>query len=542
MKIAVFNALIGLAGGGEKVALSIARAFEEAGHDVHLYTYEDESRSVDETISLLGLHRPRDIVVLKTPVIVRLLGVGGRFVRYRRLMLVKNFLDKIKNENYNLVVDTSSNAPTAVDISYIHFPASLSVGEGFRWRGYEWLVNRLLKKVVGNTRLVLTNSSWTLNLFRKVWGDNYKAEVLHPPVDVDFFSRRNSIVEVSARVFHERTGKIPVVVTGVRPPKDFLGREALEERRSFGELFVFGNFSVELGIDLRRIRCGIVHGATLGEIIQRIGRIGRGDVDEAWIGIVMPKIYVSHFSDLNEKVVSYNEFVEKLSQVIAQTLPVETCGESFIRSSSIGKIRMYLPLTSFLLYQIALWEYHEDVKKLVKKMIEMFNRLGVDDKNLEPLRKADSPEILIPLAFMRRGDYVRYVRDGVEDEASITTLLGNYDVKYENGRVVIKGVEKKPLYKLMTLTAVDASARAIREKSGRITSSKQALRDIRLEGDETLLKILRNRDIPLYITKEENNCMKVLTAFGHAIEIESQFSDMTKGGRGKIIITHLITL
>jgi len=356
------------------------------------------------------------------------------------------------------------------------------------------------------------------------------------------FSRRNSVVEVSARVFYERTGRIPVVVTGVRPPKDFLGREALEERRSFGELFVFGNFSVELGIDLRRIRCGIVHGATLGEIIQRIGRIGRGDVDEAWIGIVMPRIYVSRFGDLDEKTISYGEFVEKLSQVAPQKLPVEKYGESYVWSSSIDRIRMYLPLTSFLLYQSALWEYHEDVKKLVRKMIEIFDRLEIDGRDLEPLRKIDTPEILIPLAFMRRGDYVRYVRDGVEDEASMTTLLGNYDVEYENGRVVIKGVEKRSLHNLMTLTAVDASAGALREKSGRITSTRQALRDIRLEGDETLLKILRNRDIPIYITKEENNYIKILTAFGHAIEIKSQFSDTTRGGREKITIVYLIIL
>ena len=104
MKIAVFNALIGLAGGGEKVALSIAKAFEEAGHEVHLYTYEDESRSVDEAIKILGSYRPRSITILKTPVIVRLLGVGGRFVRYRRLMLVKNFLDKIKREDLSVIL------------------------------------------------------------------------------------------------------------------------------------------------------------------------------------------------------------------------------------------------------------------------------------------------------------------------------------------------------------------------------------------------------------------------------------------------------
>jgi hypothetical protein len=45
MRVAIFNALIGLAGGGEKVALTLARAFEELGHRVTLYTYEDERSS-----------------------------------------------------------------------------------------------------------------------------------------------------------------------------------------------------------------------------------------------------------------------------------------------------------------------------------------------------------------------------------------------------------------------------------------------------------------------------------------------------------------
>jgi hypothetical protein len=64
MRVAIFNALIGLAGGGEKVALTLAKAFEELGHRVTLYTYEDERRGVDEAINLLGGYRPPTIVVL----------------------------------------------------------------------------------------------------------------------------------------------------------------------------------------------------------------------------------------------------------------------------------------------------------------------------------------------------------------------------------------------------------------------------------------------------------------------------------------------
>lgn len=195
MRVALFNALIGLAGGGEKVALSLVKAFEELGHRVTLYTYEDEKRSVDEAINLLGGYRPSTIVVLQQPVIVKVLGIGGRFVRYRRLLLVKYFLDIIgRNRHlYDLVVDTSSNVPTAVDISYIHYPVILSKGYStIYWMAYDYLVSQLASKVVGNTRLVLTNSSWTASQFKKVFGTRYRVEVLHPAVDVDYFSKCDS--------------------------------------------------------------------------------------------------------------------------------------------------------------------------------------------------------------------------------------------------------------------------------------------------------------------------------------------------------------
>ena len=372
MKIAVFNALIGLAGGGEKVALSIAKAFEEAGHEVHLYTYEDKSRSVDETISLLGLHRPRNIVVLKTPMIVRLLGVGGRFVRYRRLMLVKNFLDKIERENYDLIVDTSSNAPTAVDISYINFPASLGVGEGFRWRGYEWLVNRLLRRIVGDTRLVLVNSSWTLNLFRKVWGDNYKAEVLHPPVDVDFFSRcegsskENIIATVSRYSLEKKLWELVRILRDLKGYKlvfagsshrhsfsDYVIKRIKEEAEKYNvrdRVEILIDVSRE---DLRRILCktsfyvhppfaehfgiSIVEAMSAGcvpivykdgggwtDIVSKIDeRLGYNDVSE--IPRIILRIeaenmfdYLSKVSKERSKKYSYERFRERLLKMVSQ--------------------------------------------------------------------------------------------------------------------------------------------------------------------------------------------------------------------------------
>lgn len=127
--------------------------------------------------------------------IVKVLGIGGRFVRYRRLLLVKYFLGLIgRNRHlYDLVVDTSSNAPTAVDISYIHYPITLSKGYStIWWMAYDYLVSQLASKVVGNTRLVLTNSSWTASQFKRVFGTRYRVEVLHPAVDVEYFSKCDS--------------------------------------------------------------------------------------------------------------------------------------------------------------------------------------------------------------------------------------------------------------------------------------------------------------------------------------------------------------
>jgi glycosyltransferase involved in cell wall biosynthesis len=372
LKIAVFNTLIGLAGGGEKVALSIARAFEEAGHEVHLFTYPDKSRSIDEAIKILGSYRSRDIVVLNTPKLVRLLGVGGRFVRYRRLLLVKNFLDMIKGEKYDLVVDTSSNAPTAVDISYIHFPATLGVGEGFRWRGYEWLVNRLLKKVVGDTRLVLTNSSWTLNLFRKVWGDNYKAEVLHPPVDVDFFSRcegsskENIIATVSRYSLEKRLWELVRILRDLKGYKlvftgsshrhsfsDYVIKRIKEEAERYNvrdRVEILIDVSRE---DLRRILCkasfyvhppfaehfgiSIVEAMSAGcvpivyrdgggwtdivsKIDERLGYVNVNDILRIihWVEAENMFDYLSKISKERSKKYSYERFRERLLRMVSQ--------------------------------------------------------------------------------------------------------------------------------------------------------------------------------------------------------------------------------
>ena len=115
--VAVFNAHLGLAGGGELVALNVAKALEESGYKVDLVTYRFEVEDVERAFDLLTPgYKPKSLVVFETPKLIKLLGVGGRFVRLHRLLLVNDFLKK-NSGKYDLIIDTSSNMPSKADIA-----------------------------------------------------------------------------------------------------------------------------------------------------------------------------------------------------------------------------------------------------------------------------------------------------------------------------------------------------------------------------------------------------------------------------------------
>ena len=204
-RVAVFNAHLGLAGGGELVALNIAKALEEAGCRVDLVTYRFEVKDVERAFELLTPgYKPKSLVVYDTPVLIKLLGVGGRFVRLRRLLLVNDFLRRNRGK-YDLIIDTSSNMPTKADIVYVHYPTVLRTSNksGLHWALYDKLVKYTSKRLLGKPKLVLCNSSWTAEKFKSVYSSGLRVEVLHPPVDVEYFSRvadkskENLIVTVS---------------------------------------------------------------------------------------------------------------------------------------------------------------------------------------------------------------------------------------------------------------------------------------------------------------------------------------------------------
>jgi glycosyltransferase involved in cell wall biosynthesis len=109
-------------------------------------------------------------------------------------------------DKYDLIIDTSSNMPTGADIVYVHYPALLGTTSksGLYWRIYDKLVQHMSKRLLGKPKLVLCNSTWTVEKFKSVYKGDLNVNVLHPPVSVEYYGevsgntkRENIVVTVS---------------------------------------------------------------------------------------------------------------------------------------------------------------------------------------------------------------------------------------------------------------------------------------------------------------------------------------------------------
>lgn len=194
-------------GGGERLSLEAARALRGMGIEVSFFT--TSAGSLRECAELLGIRPDFELIEVGGP-LGQLLSATERFVRLRRLLLVRRLhklLERIGSDG--LVIDTISNVPLkGAHISYIHYPAALETVESnaVHWRMYNWLVKRLARELIGRPRLVLTNSSWTANKVKEVYG--VEAHVLYPPADVNYFAYDG-----------RPKGKVIVTVSRITPEK-----------------------------------------------------------------------------------------------------------------------------------------------------------------------------------------------------------------------------------------------------------------------------------------------------------------------------------
>jgi len=216
MKAAVVHAIIDEIGGGERLVAHIANVLRSSGWSVEVYAARVD-QSVAERLGISGIR------ILKCGAASRfaesLLRASGRFVRLRRLLLLKGCLEELEKlkEDFDVVFETQSNVLPPVDVAYIHFPARLDYtgGEGFLRALYNWAISRTASSIEssGHPRLVLTNSTWTRRMIFRAYGDLVvPVNVLHPPVRVEFFG------EVWYRPFSERE-KLVVTVSRFTPEK-----------------------------------------------------------------------------------------------------------------------------------------------------------------------------------------------------------------------------------------------------------------------------------------------------------------------------------
>lgn len=180
--------LFNVAGGGERVSLEIANALRSKGFRIIYVTNSTEA--MKKVAKLLGLSGDYETIEVNS-LLEEVLGSTGRFMRYRRLLLLHKGLAKlysIEKDIDTLIVDTSTNHPFSVDISYIHYPLTISTTKlnSLYIKLYDWIVKYKARKMQGKPRIVLTNSTWTKRILKEDL--NIDAEVVHPPTDVKYFS------------------------------------------------------------------------------------------------------------------------------------------------------------------------------------------------------------------------------------------------------------------------------------------------------------------------------------------------------------------
>ncbi|MEB3797372.1 MAG: glycosyltransferase, partial [Caldisphaeraceae archaeon] len=185
-KVAVVHETFEVSGGGERLALTLLDLLKRNNFEVTLLTAElneKKARKIFEA-DLSGI---RVVKVGKQGSLERLCNTPSlRRLIYRKA-LESRYLSK---QGFDIVIDTQANVPTKSDISYIHFPATLTARLDKSYKGFlrRSICNRLLKRY-SNGKLhgmVLTNSKWTASKVYKEFG--IVADVLYPPVDIRYFS------------------------------------------------------------------------------------------------------------------------------------------------------------------------------------------------------------------------------------------------------------------------------------------------------------------------------------------------------------------
>ena len=238
IKIALVHPFIEGPGGAVNVALNMAVALRGFGYDVTLHLFRHLS-DVNKVCNAFRLNCDSiRIEKISCPLTIRFF----EFITKRRalrawisIMYIKRqleYINKLK-DRYDLVIHTDAHVPYPIDVIYTHYPYfwapiySSSTPRRLYNIVTEAMIEHLLHKLSKSNPLILTNSFWTASVVKKAWKRN--AEVLHPPVDIDYFGevfnndRREKIVVTISRIaIEKRLDIIPVIANILRNYKFFI--------------------------------------------------------------------------------------------------------------------------------------------------------------------------------------------------------------------------------------------------------------------------------------------------------------------------------
>lgn len=366
--------------------------------------------------------------------------------------------------------------------------------------------------------------------------ENRKDEILKYERAI-VFGRRVWSVEEAANTFLKQTGFVPAVITGFIPTPPFQGKEELVDKKTSGKLYVFGNYAVELGIDLQNIQYSIVVASNLGEMIQRMGRNGRGGLDSK-IVIPIPNNYAKKIIQKLGKVsnVQYSELIEAFSWFMPGEHIIKKLGNEIVLKKKIGKLRMYIPLATYIL--ISVLRYRDkpvDLEPVLRDFENIVQLAGINNGFFSWLKKrvSKNPGVLVELASFRLSPSIPYVRDGstnqVDGESNPITILSNYDVEfntYGEFRLIIKKSRRGRIKDITTITMENPNRELLSSLNEVILPSKLALELIEkmlfINQQSKIIEILRKLNTPVYIVypKGGNSILEILRAYGQAIALE----------------------
>ena len=342
--------------------------------------------------------------------------------------------------------------------------------------------------------------------------------------------RRVSTLEHAAGQFYEKTGRMPILVTGVIHPK-YLGREELARRAKQAsknvDLPLFGNYSVELGIDLENVNYAIITASSLEELVQRMGRVGRHGADSKVV-IVTPRYVKINFIEKigEQQIVSFKKLVNKvLPSALPQTHVLKRIS---VLETMIGKTRIYMPLALLALSSTAAYydKINAPVMNAVRRtFVKIVEQLEIHKSFSWMSRKVSkSPEVLISLAAFRMAPTMKYKRGEKIDTASISTILSNYTVKLERDTAILLYPVRLPVSKVFKITLKTNPTVPPRNRiNNTIMPSRHVLKLLNPEKSIlTQLLVTSNRPVLTVITgvKRKKTLYELLNIYGYAVKME----------------------